>query len=231
MMTPKKMLMLLSPITLLFYFNAAYSDSGTAYNNLSSEQKSAVDANFMNDTSSHYQSSAQQPVKKIKRLHTSLSYHPTYHHTTSKTTYRATDYDYEMPKTISTTEKVILVNPNVHAWGAYSADGKLIRAGLATAGSSWCSDIHRPCKTKTGTFHIYSLGSSDCKSSRYPVNTGGGAPMPYCMYFNGSQGLHGSNEVVEGNISHGCVRLRVSDAKWLRFNFSTIGTKVIIKSY
>lgn len=140
-------------------------------------------------------------------------------------------YDYDLPHKIQTTEKVIIVDPNVHAWGAYSADGNLIRAGRATAGANWCPDIGRGCKTKSGVFHVYSLGSSDCISSKYPISEGGGAPMPYCMYFNGSQGLHGSNEVVEGNISHGCVRLRVSDAAWLRYNFVGIGTKVIVKPY
>jgi lipoprotein-anchoring transpeptidase ErfK/SrfK len=51
------------------------------------------------------------------------------------------------------------------------------------------------------------------------------------MYFNKNQGLHGSHEVVEGNISHGCVRVTINDAKWLRYHFANIGTKVIIMSY
>lgn len=140
-------------------------------------------------------------------------------------------YDYNLPARITTTEKTILVDPNVHAWGAYAANGKLIRAGLATAGAEWCDDIGRACKTKAGVFRIYSLGDGDCTSSKYPISQGGGAPMPYCMYFNGAEGLHGSNQVVEDNISHGCVRLRVSDAKWLRYHFATQGTKVIIKHY
>lgn len=127
-------------------------------------------------------------------------------------------------------EKVILINPRVHAWGAYDEQGDLIRAGLATAGSRWCPDIGRACRTKSGSFRIHSLGSSSCVSSKYPVGKGG-APMPYCMFFNGMQGLHGSHEVVEGNISHGCVRLHVDDAEWIRFNFATIGTKVIVTSY
>ena len=140
-------------------------------------------------------------------------------------------YASRLPSHIQTNgERVILVNPNVHAWGAYSRDGKLTRAGLATAGSSWCPDIDRPCRTRAGTFHIQSLGGSDCKSTRYPVGEGG-AHMPYCMYFNGSQGIHGSNELAEANLSHGCVRISVSDARWLRFNFSEIGTKVVIKPY
>jgi L,D-transpeptidase catalytic domain len=127
-------------------------------------------------------------------------------------------------------QKVIVVDPRIHAFGAYGPDGRLLRSGMATAGNSWCPDIHRPCRTRVGSFRIYSLGSFGCKSKIYP-RPRGGAPMPYCMYFNGSQGLHGSYEVVNGNISHGCVRLHVSDAEWIRFNFANIGTKVIVRPY
>lgn len=135
-------------------------------------------------------------------------------------------------------EKVIIVNPNVHAWGAYLPDGKLVHTGIATAGSRWCPDLHRPCRTKAGTFRIYSLGDDDCKSHKFPLPRGG-APMPYCMFFNGGQALHGSYEVVRANVSHGCVRLKVRDAEWLRYDFvdgpresnGYQGTKVIIKSY
>lgn len=127
-------------------------------------------------------------------------------------------------------QKVIIVNPNIHAWGAYSPDGTLLRSGLATAGNSWCPDIHRSCRTRAGTFRIFSLGGPGCKSSKYPLPRGG-APMPYCMFFNGNQGLHGSHEVVAANVSHGCVRLRVDDAAWIRYNFANIGTKVIVKPY
>ena len=127
-------------------------------------------------------------------------------------------------------EKVILINPNRHVWGAYSANGNLVKAGIATAGAKWCRDIGRPCKTKAGTFLINSLGSSDCKSRKYPVGRGG-APMPYCMFFNGGQGLHGSYELAEANLSHGCVRISVSNAEWLRYYFARVGTKVIVRPY
>jgi L,D-transpeptidase ErfK/SrfK len=137
-------------------------------------------------------------------------------------------------------EKVIIVDPNIHAWAAYDADGQLVRSGLATAGSNYCRDLHRRCHTRSGSFRIYSLGSSSCRSHKFPLPRGG-APMPYCMYFNGGQALHGSpeGEVVYGNISHGCVRLHVDDAAWLRFDFvdgpnaenSYKGTRVIVKPY
>src|SRR5579885_928931 len=115
-------------------------------------------------------------------------------------------------------EKIIIVDPNVHEFGAYTSDGILVRSGLAVAGSGWCRDLRRPCRTRSGTFRIYSLGGPGCKSHKFPLPHGG-APMPYCMFFNGSQALHGSYELAYANISHGCVRLHVSDARWLRYNF------------
>lgn len=138
-----------------------------------------------------------------------------------------------MPEHISPPgEKVIIVNPRSHEFGAYSAAGTLLRSGTATAGAGYCPDIHRGCRTKVGTFRIYSLGSSGCRSSKFPVPHGG-APMPYCMFFNGGQGIHGSpaGKVVRDNVSHGCVRVHIDDAEWIRFNFATYGTKVIIKPY
>jgi len=136
----------------------------------------------------------------------------------------------ELPSQISPGEKTIIVDPRIYAWGAYDANGRLIKSGVATTGRAWCPDIHRPCRTKSGYFRIYSLGSSSCKSSRYPLPHGG-APMPYCMYYNGNQALHGSYEVARAHLSHGCVRLHVNDAKWIRFNFANYGTRVIVKSY
>lgn len=127
-------------------------------------------------------------------------------------------------------EKLIVVDPREHAWGAYNPSGTLIRSGLASAGANWCKDMHSPCHTQVGTFRIRSLGGAGCKSPSFPIPKGG-SPMPYCMYFNASQALHGSSNVVDGNISHGCVRLHVGDAKWLRFNFAEQGTLVLIQSY
>lgn len=151
--------------------------------------------------------------------------------TTTETAAAAPNVDYasRLPSQISG-GKAIVVDPNVHAWGAYNESGDLVKAGLVTAGNDWCPDIGRSCRTGSGTFRIYSLGSASCKSKIFPVGRGG-APMPYCMFFHGGQALHGSYEVVEGNVSHGCVRLRVPDAEWLRFNFANVGTKVIVKPY
>jgi lipoprotein-anchoring transpeptidase ErfK/SrfK len=87
-----------------------------------------------------------------------------------------------------------------------------------------------PCYTQSGTFRVFYMGGPGCVSARFPVPRGG-APMPYCMYFNGNQALHGSYEVASANLSHGCVRMHVGDARWLRYNFVTNGTLVRVLPY
>lgn len=149
-------------------------------------------------------------------------------------------YSYaSLPSSISPEgQKKIIVDPRIHMWGAYNEDGKLVKSGMATAGSDYCRDLHHSCRTKTGFFRIYSLGEAGCISHKFPLPHGG-AHMPYCMFFNGGQALHGSNEVVRANVSHGCVRLHVKDAKWIRYNFAEepnsnnegLGTIVVIKPY
>lgn len=142
-------------------------------------------------------------------------------------------YEDRLAQSINTHgHRVIVVAPAAHVWGAYNEEGRLIRAGLATAGSSFCSDLRRPCRTRSGVFRINSLGGPGCKSSIFPIPTGG-APMPYCMFFNKGQALHGtpSDHVVEGNVSHGCVRMHVEDARWVRYEFAYVGMKVIIYPY
>lgn len=136
-------------------------------------------------------------------------------------------------------EKVIVVDPGMGAWGAYDANGTLVRWGPASSGSDWCRDLDRPCHTHSGSFRIFSLGSSDCYSTKFPLPDGG-APMPYCMYFDNGQALHGEPNGLPGfNASHGCVRLYVNDAEWLRYDFVEgpnasnhyRGTRVIVRGY
>lgn len=136
-------------------------------------------------------------------------------------------------------EKLVIVDPANQAWGAYAADGSLVRWGPASSGASYCRDIGRSCYTHEGSFRIFSLGSSDCYSTKFPLPDGG-APMPYCMYFNNGQALHGEPNGLPGyNASHGCVRMYVNDAEWLRYDFVEgpnadnhyRGTRVIVGPY
>lgn len=142
-------------------------------------------------------------------------------------------YINRLPEHVDTgNEKTIIVNPREYTWGAYNADGELVRGGIAGAGGDYCPDDGGPCRTKVGTFRIYSLGDGFCRSRTYP-RPKGGSLMPYCMFFNGGQSLHGSPDrmLVGQNRSHGCVNIRIPDAEWIRYNFANKGTKIIILPY
>lgn len=121
-------------------------------------------------------------------------------------------------------------NPKTLKWRAIAADGRVIKSGPGSAGANYCRDVHRGCRTPVGIYHVWNKGGADCKSSKYPLYHGG-APMPHCMFFSKKYAIHGSFDVPHRNASHGCIRVRPSDAKWLSSNFVHIGTKVIVKSY
>ena len=136
-------------------------------------------------------------------------------------------------------QKIILVDPTVLAWGAYNPGGDLVRWGPASLGSDYCRDLGHRCHSPVGTFHVYQKGSVDCQSTKFPLPYGG-APMPYCMFFHRGFALHGEPGGLPGdNVSHGCVRLFVSDAEWLSEEFvdppndilGSSGTKVVVGPY
>lgn len=126
-----------------------------------------------------------------------------------------------------TGEKWIQIKLSDLAWGAYDADGKLVKWGAASGGKDWCPDIQAKCTTVTGSFKVERKGSAKCKSNTFPLPDGG-APMPYCMFFHRGYAIHGSNDVPGYNASHGCVRVWVDDAKWLSQEFLDIGTTVVV---
>lgn len=128
-------------------------------------------------------------------------------------------------------EKTFVFDPKVAAWAAYDIDGKRVMTGGASGGKDICEDVGKPCRTVTGTFHVYNKRGADCKSGEYPVETTGGAKMPYCMYFFQGYTIHAGYEVPEFNASHGCVRVLPSAAKWLNEQFITRGTRVVVLSY
>lgn len=128
--------------------------------------------------------------------------------------------------------KVFIFDPKKGAWAAYDMTGKRVNTGRASGGSTYCPDIDRPCETIVGTFQVTSKGNADCTSSEYPIETNGGAPMPYCMHFgSGGYAIHGSNSVPNHNASHGCIRVTPLAAKWLNHQFINIGTTVIVLPY
>ena len=126
-------------------------------------------------------------------------------------------------------EKAVIVDISDLAFGAYNANGTLENWGPISSGKGYCPDVGRRCGTPTGSYAIYTKQGAGCKSTKYPVGRGG-APMPYCMFFNGGFAMHGSPTVPGYNDSHGCVRLFTDDAKWLNQEFSDGDyVKVIIR--
>ena len=147
------------------------------------------------------------------------------------------DLDFVSPEALSPFEpyiepgysNTIMIDLDELAWGAYSAEGELMKWGPISGGKDYCADVKRPCQTLPGDFTIYRAGTVKCKSKKFPVGKGG-AKMPYCMFYDGGYAIHGSYEVPGYHASHGCVRTFIDDARWLNRNFIHIGwTRVIIR--
>lgn len=136
-------------------------------------------------------------------------------------------------------EKSIIINQALLAWGAYDAQGRLLRWGPISAGSKQCLEITKGCATPLGTFRLLRKKGKACFSKSFPQMLSGevgGAYMPYCMFFYKGYALHGSESLPGYNDSHGCVRLFIQDAQWLNEHFVTtpdktkqeLGTRIVI---
>lgn len=125
-------------------------------------------------------------------------------------------------------EPMIFVDLGVFAFGAYDTKGDLVYWGPAAGGQNWCDDIHQNCQSAAGVFRVYRKEGADCMSSKFPVQTKGGASMPYCMFYYKGFAIHGSTLIGFADRSKGCVRLFYDDAKWLSQNFVKVGTKVMV---
>lgn len=123
--------------------------------------------------------------------------------------------------------RLLVVNLSLQAFAAYDKEGNLVHWGPVSGGKDWCDDVGRPCRTATGSFRIIRKQGVECESSVFPVETEGGAPMPWCMHYYRGFALHGST-LPGYHASHGCIRLFYDDAKWLNQFFTKIGTKVIV---
>ncbi|ACJ18266.1 L,D-transpeptidase [Coxiella burnetii] len=125
-------------------------------------------------------------------------------------------------------KKLLLINLREHAFAAYDPQGNLVHWGPISAGKGICADGEN-CETVTGKFRIFRVHGENCKSGKYPIETNGGAPMLYCMFFYRGWAIHGSTLPGYHN-SHGCVRLFHEDAKWLNQFFIKIGTTIHVAS-
>lgn len=129
-------------------------------------------------------------------------------------------------------ERFFVFDPKASAWAAYDEQGQRVMTGSGSAGVDLCEEnAAQSCRTITGTFRVYNKQGLGCRSGEYPVDTKGGAKMPYCMYFYQGFTIHAAYEVPERPSSHGCVRVLPSAAKWLNEEFMKIGTKVVILAY
>lgn len=142
---------------------------------------------------------------------------------------RGRDY---FPKAIPATgKKQFYFDPKASAWAAYDPEGQRVLTGSASGGKDFCNDIQKSCRTVTGTFKVYNKKGPECVSGEYPIQTDGGAKMPYCMYFYRGFTIHAAFEVPPHNSSHGCIRVLPSAAKWLNEEFIDLGTQVTVLSY
>lgn len=141
---------------------------------------------------------------------------------------------YFAPMISAAGNKVFVFDPKNHAWAAYNEMGILVNSGRASGGRDYCPDLGRSCRTAVGKYKVMWKKDDDCISHTFPLETHGGAPMPYCMYFSArGYAIHGSYELPPsgGNASHGCVRVTPAAAEWLNEKFLSIGSSVIILPY
>ena len=140
-------------------------------------------------------------------------------------------YSWRFPRRIASSgERLFIFSPRIHQWAAYDEYGRRVARGRANGGSTYCRDLRRPCRTPQGVYRVYSKGTVECKSSKFPMGRGG-APMPYCMFFHRGYAIHGSPYISNVNGSHGCIRVTTRAARWLHRYFLETGTKVKVLSY
>lgn len=131
----------------------------------------------------------------------------------------------------ATGQKVFIFDPKVSAFAVYDEYGYRMNTGKASGGNNYCPDTGRACRTITGRFRVLSKGSDKCISHSFPIETNGGAPMPYCMHFARNYAIHGSPSVPNYNASHGCIRVTPTVAEWLNKKFMNVGSTVIVLPY
>lgn len=135
-----------------------------------------------------------------------------------------------LPQTMDTHgKKLLFVNLGLFAFGAYDEHGHLIYWGPASGGAEKCAATDKNCSTVTGHFRIFRTGDENCTSNEYPLETHGGAPMPYCMFFHRGTAIHASTLSGFINRSSGCIRLFYADAQWLYEQFVKVGTRIVVE--
>ncbi len=126
---------------------------------------------------------------------------------------------------------VFIFDPNHLLWAIYNKEGKRMGLGPASGGKDYCPDIKKPCRTVAGAFTVFRTEDKNCTSKTFPIDEGGGAPMPHCMFFHKGYAIHGSTSALNKNASHGCIRVSKKAAAWINENYITPGSVVIVLPY
>lgn len=166
-------------------------------------------------------------VKRLNRMNVSLRYRRWIVIPTSLGKVSHLDMSPFPDKVKASGKRLVVVNLGLHAFAAYNEEGRLIHWGPVSGGKGWCPDVRQYCNTAVGVFRVIHKQGPKCISEKYPVETAGGAPMPYCMHYYRGFALHGST-LPGFHASHGCIRLFKDDAKWLNKHFLTVGDRVIV---
>lgn len=121
---------------------------------------------------------------------------------------------------INTTDKLITVDigkQKLYAWEG----GKIQKEFTVSTGMRYTPTIR-------GSFKIYIKNAVQNMKGSYPPY----APyflkdVPSVMFFKGAYAIHGAywHNKFGSRVSHGCVNMRVDDAKWV-YDWSSIGTRV-----
>jgi lipoprotein-anchoring transpeptidase ErfK/SrfK len=128
-------------------------------------------------------------------------------------------------------ENIFIFSPKHHMWALYNTKGKRVGIGKAIGGKDYCQDTNDNCRTVTGKFKVFRKENKDCTSNTFPIHKGGGAPMPYCMFFHEGYAIHGANHLPEENTSHGCIRVTQEAARWINHYYLHEGSYVLVLPY
>ena len=128
-------------------------------------------------------------------------------------------------------KNVFIFDPKNLQWAVYDKNGDRVGIGKGVGGKDFCPDINKPCRTVEGTYTIFRTENKECTSKTFPVDEGGGAPMPHCMFFYKGYAIHGSNNLPNNNASHGCIRISKSAAEWMNTYYIQPGSMVVVLPY
>lgn len=132
--------------------------------------------------------------------------------------------------------KIFIFNPKTLKWIACERGVEIARGNASGGRRDKCPDLGTYCRTPVGDFRVERKESESYKSKTFPLPSedneeGGGAPMPYAMFFSNGIAIHGSDYVKDYNASHGCIRVSPKDAKWLHEHFIDERTRVRVLPY